>query len=79
MSDASEPSFEQALARLEDLVRQLESGQLALEDSLARFEEGVALVKLCQRRLSDAELRLSQLEETPKGPRERPLGLEEDA
>jgi exodeoxyribonuclease VII small subunit len=79
MSDPGDPSFEQALARLEELVRQLESGELALEDSLARFEEGVALVKLCQRRLADAELRLSQLEETPKGPRERRLDPEEGA
>ncbi len=78
MSKKSAPSFEQALARLEDLVRELESGELALEDSLARFEEGIGLVKLCQGRLADAELRLSQLEETPNGPRERPLDLEDD-
>ena len=78
MSTPPEPSFEQALARLEELVRLLESGKLALEDSLARFEEGVALVKLCQRRLADAEVRLSQLEESPAGPRERPIALEDD-
>ncbi len=73
-----EPPFEDALARLEELVRALEGGELSLEDSLARFEEGVALVRFCARRLEAAKLRLRELEETPEGPRERDLA-EDDA
>jgi exodeoxyribonuclease VII small subunit len=78
MPDArDEPRFEDALARLEELVRALEGGTLSLEDSLARFEEGVALVRLCARRLAAAKLRLRELDESPDGPRERDLREDE--
>jgi exodeoxyribonuclease VII small subunit len=70
--------FEDALARLEALVRMLEAGELSLEDSLARFEEGIALVRKCAARLESAKLRLRQLEETPEGPRERDRAEEEE-
>jgi exodeoxyribonuclease VII small subunit len=73
-----EPRFEEALARLEELVRALEGGELSLEDSLARFEEGVALFRLCARRLEVAKVRLRQLEESPDGPRERDLSEDEE-
>jgi exodeoxyribonuclease VII small subunit len=73
-----EPRFEEALARLEELVRALEGGELSLEDSLARFEEGVALFRLCARRLEGAKVRLRQLEESPDGPRERDLSEDEE-
>jgi len=73
------PRFEDALERLEQLVADLERGELDLEHSLAAFEEGVRLVRVCSERLSAAELRLRQLEETPQGPRERALALEEPA
>jgi exodeoxyribonuclease VII small subunit len=73
----SAPRFEDCLERLEQLVADLERGELDLERSLAAFEEGVRLVRQCSERLSAAELRLRQLEETPDGPSERPLALEE--
>lgn len=44
-------SFEAALARLEETVRLLESGNVPLDDSLSLFEEGIALVKLCNSKL----------------------------
>lgn len=53
--------FEQALERLEDLVAQLESGELALEESLARYEEGRALIKRCYKLLESAERRIEQV------------------
>lgn len=55
------PSFEQALARLETIVGQLEDGELALADSLARYEEGVGLLRQCYGLLQRAERRVEQL------------------
>jgi len=50
-----EPAFEQALARLEEIVRALDGGEAPLDESLALFEEGVSLVKLCSEKLDKAE------------------------
>ncbi|MDO8964392.1 MAG: exodeoxyribonuclease VII small subunit [Coriobacteriia bacterium] len=58
---AQEPRFSEALAELEAIVNALESGQLDLEDSLARYERGVALLRDCQARLSAAEQRVTML------------------
>jgi exodeoxyribonuclease VII small subunit len=49
------PSFEQSLKRLEAIVDQLEKGDLALEDSLKLFEEGVKLSAACKKELDAAE------------------------
>ncbi len=54
-------TFEAAMARLEEIVRALESGNAPLDSSLALFEEGVALVKLCNSRLDHAEQRVKLL------------------
>jgi exodeoxyribonuclease VII small subunit len=51
-------SFEQALAELERIVRDLEDGETGLEDSLARYELGVQLIKRCYNQLSQAEQRI---------------------
>lgn len=53
--------FSDALAELETIVAALESGQLDLEDSLERYERGVALLRACQTRLSEAEQRVTML------------------
>ena len=53
--------FEEALARLEAVVKELESGVLSLEASIERFEEGQQLVRLCGGLLEKAELRVKQL------------------
>ncbi|MFP8881954.1 MAG: exodeoxyribonuclease VII small subunit [Myxococcota bacterium] len=57
----SEPSFEQALARLESIVDRLEQGDLALESALTDFEEGVKLTRRCAGELADAERRIEVL------------------
>lgn len=57
----SPPSFEEALAQLEDCVAVLEQGGLTLEDALARFEEGMLLAAHCGSLLDAAELRVTQL------------------
>lgn len=54
-------SFEAALARLEETVRLLESGNVPLDDSLSLFEEGIALVKLCNGKLDAAEQKVVKL------------------
>ena len=53
--DPSNKNFESALAELESVVEQLESGALSLEDSLAVFEKGVGLVKYCNQKLTEVE------------------------
>ena len=56
-----EMTFEAAIARLEEIVRMLEGGSAPLDKSLAMFEEGVALVKLCNSRLDTAEQKVKIL------------------
>lgn len=51
-------NFEQAMKRLEEIVEQMESGELPLEDLIGRYEEGMKLVKICQERLAAAEQRI---------------------
>ncbi len=50
--------FEEALARLERAVEQLERGELTLDEALKAFEEGVRMARICSRRLEQAEARL---------------------
>jgi exodeoxyribonuclease VII small subunit len=55
------PTFEAALAELETVVKQLESGDLPLEDSLRLFERGMELSTLCRSQLDAAEHRIEIL------------------
>ncbi len=57
----SEPNFEDALARLEEIVEELEEGEVELDRTLALFEEGVKLSKLCHKRLEAAEKKIEVL------------------
>lgn len=70
----SERSFESALGELETRVAQLERGDLALEDALRLFEEGVALVRECHERLDKADARILALSAEAGEIREVPLG-----
>ncbi|MBR4852758.1 MAG: exodeoxyribonuclease VII small subunit [Clostridia bacterium] len=60
-------TFEQALARLEEIVKGLENGSLPLDKSIELFEEGNALVKLCTQKLDAAEQKVRILTETAVG------------
>ena len=60
------PSFEEALARLETIVEELEGGALTLEESIARYEEGVQLARHLTRTLDEAEQRIERLVEAGK-------------
>ncbi|HBA66782.1 MAG: exodeoxyribonuclease VII small subunit [Methylomicrobium sp.] len=53
--------FEESLAELEQLVEQMEQGELSLEDSLKSFERGVALTRTCQKALQEAEQKVQIL------------------
>lgn len=78
MGDGEDVDFEGALSRLEELVGELERGELSLENSLRRFEEGVRLVRRCSEQLKSAELRIRQLEEGTDGVSERTVDVAED-
>lgn len=54
-------TFEENLQKLEDVVRRLEEGQLPLEEALELFAEGLALAKMCHRKLEEAEQKISIL------------------
>ena len=64
---AKSPPFEEALKKLEGIVETMESGELPLEALLARYEEGVRLLKICQEKLAEAELKIQQLEKNAAG------------
>jgi exodeoxyribonuclease VII small subunit len=69
--------FEEALARLEAIVAELERGELPLEDSMKIFEEGIKLSKVCLKMLDDAEHRVEILVKDKDGrKRARPFELE---
>ena len=59
--------FEEALKKLEGVVEAMESDELPLESLLARYEEGTRLVKICQEKLAEAELKIQQLEKNAAG------------
>jgi len=60
-------TFEKALARLEEIVRMLESGSAPLDQSLELFEEGVKLVKMCNSKLDNVEQRIKILSKGEDG------------
>ena len=71
--------FEEALKKLEGVVEAMESGDLPLESLLAKYEEGARLVKICQEKLAEAELKIQQLEKNALGEMKlKPLDLAEE-
>jgi len=59
--------FEEALQKLEKIVGELESGDIPLEASLAKYEDGVRLVALCQKKLAEAKKKIEILVKTKDG------------
>lgn len=68
MSDSERQSFEEALSRLEEIVNELESEEISLEDSIGLYEEGIKLSKICTRKLEEAELRIEKVNEQERDP-----------
>ena len=60
-------SFEKALARLEEIAAEMESGELGLEKMVAAFEEGQKLVKLCSSKLNEVEKKIEMLVKNSDG------------
>ena len=67
MTRLPKPTFEAALAHLESIVDSMESGDVPLAELLAKFEEGSQLLKLCEARLKDAEIKIEQLRKQKDG------------
>jgi exodeoxyribonuclease VII small subunit len=70
--------FEEALGKLEDIVKKMESGDMTLEESLKAFEEGIKLARLCSRKLDEAERRVEILLKQEEGLVTKPLQVEEN-
>ena len=62
-----EMKFENALAKLEKTVEELESEEVSLEDSLKKFEEGINLVRFCSRKLEQVEKKIEILVKDDEG------------
>ena len=67
-------SFEKALEELEAIVERMEDGRLPLEESLAAYQRGAALIRFCESKLSDAQARIAILDgetlrDLPAGPK----------
>ena len=66
-SDIAKLSFEDALAQLEDIVRNLEGGDSALDDAIAAYERGAALKRHCETKLRQAHARVDKISLGPDG------------
>jgi exodeoxyribonuclease VII small subunit len=64
---SKQPGFEEAIERLEAIVKSLEEGDLPLEQSLRLFEEGVSLTRLCAAKLDEAQKRIDVLTRGEQG------------
>ena len=67
MAAKEKKKFEEAVQELENVVEQLESGELSLEESLTAFENGVRLVKFCNQRLTEVERKIELLVKNKDG------------
>jgi exodeoxyribonuclease VII small subunit len=63
----SEKNFEVSMQRLEEIVNQLDSGKLSLEESIKIFEEGIELSKFCSDKLNQAEKKIKTLMKKQEG------------
>ncbi len=73
-----ELSFEESMKRLDEIVNQLEKGDVTLRDSMAMFEEGTALIRRCGEMLDQAEQQVVRLKKGPDGaPEELPFDADD--
>jgi len=69
--------FEKSLERLEAIVDEMESGELALEEMIKHFEEGSTLVTLCSKKLTEVEQKIEKLVKKGEGLSEEPFEAKE--
>ena len=67
MAERKKKTFESSLARLEEIVKAMESGDAMLDESLSLYEEGVKLIKFCTKALDDAEQKVKILQKGEEG------------
>jgi exodeoxyribonuclease VII small subunit len=63
----SKTTFEQSMKKLEQIVQELESGDLPLEEAMQKFEEGIKLSRLCSKKLDETEKKITLLLQDQKG------------
>jgi len=63
----SELGFEEALTKLENIVRELEGGRIRLDDAVKAYEEATMLKKICEAKLENARLKIEKIEESKDG------------
>ncbi len=77
--DNSEPGFEEALARLESIVRELEAGRIKLNDAVSAYEQAIKLKNFCEKKLQEAKMKIEKIEIAPDGtPSLTPLDKNDD-
>ncbi len=64
---AKKKTFEESIARLDEIVKLLEKGEQPLDEALALYEEGAGLAKACQKQLDAAEQKVVKLQKGPDG------------
>ena len=67
MEELKDLSFEEAIAQLENIVRELESGRIKLDDAVTAYEKAVFLKQLCENKLQSAQLKIEKIELSPQG------------
>jgi exodeoxyribonuclease VII small subunit len=77
MAEKKSANFEQSLKRLEQVVDEMESGDLSLESMIGHFEEGSKLVELCTRKLNEVEQKIEKLVKKDGVLAEEPFEVEE--
>ncbi len=70
--------FESAIARLEEITDQLESGEIKLEESIALYTEGTEIAEFCNKKISEAEKKITKLKEQNKELVEVPIDEDSD-
>jgi exodeoxyribonuclease VII small subunit len=80
MASAKKQTFEKAMSQLEDIIKELESGDLPLEQSVKKFEEGILLSKFCSEKLDETEKKITVLLQDEAGNiTEKPFPSDEDS
>jgi exodeoxyribonuclease VII small subunit len=77
MAEKKSADFEQSLERLEELVEQMESGDLSLEAMIKHFEEGSKLVGVCSKKLNEVEQKIEKLVKKDGELKEVPFEVED--
>lgn len=67
MEEIKDLNFEEAMAQLEAIVRELESGRIKLDDAVHAYEKAVALKQLCEAKLQAAQLKIEKIEVSKQG------------